>query len=124
MKLTLPSILPIAALGLLAACAADDAVEGVRTGKDTNGLMLTSAAPAGVAQCISAALGSVARPEGSGFVIMPANGPPAAYHVRPFDDQLHRYVTIVEITGSTEPPAATVPSGCLHAEPGPGVKRK
>lgn len=103
-----------AAILLIAGCASGSEVVGIKTSSDTNGLMLTTRPADQVAQCLAAALGSSALPDASGFAIT-LTRPAAVYHVRPLQDKLHRYLTIVEISGATEPPAGTAPALCLSA---------
>ncbi|MGI4730141.1 MAG: hypothetical protein ACRYFW_00150 [Janthinobacterium lividum] len=97
----------------IAGCASGGDIVGVKPASDTSGLMLTARPADQVAQCIASTLGSTAQPEGSGFAITLPGALAAVYHVRPFDDKLHRYTTIVEISGSTEAPKGTAPAMCL-----------
>ena len=108
----------LAALLLVTGCASGDTILGVKTASDISGVMLTVRPADQVARCLAAALGSAAQSDGDGFAITLTGEQAAVYHVRPFEDKLNRYTTIVEISGSTEAPKGATPAICLSTGPG------
>ncbi|WP_156361143.1 hypothetical protein [Sphingomonas sp. Leaf257] len=91
-----------AALSLTACTSPGASVVGISTPKDAAGLMLSNLPAGDVAACMSRALQVPATQEVDGYRLMTAGSYPVEYRVHSINDELGRFTTQVDQTGSRD----------------------
>jgi hypothetical protein len=108
-------VIPVLLGGLaLTACATGGSIEKVSMAEGASGVMLTSARPEDVAQCMARLFQTEAQPVSNGFSVA-SSAIPQTYRVTAFADPLNRYPTRVDILGPSPSGRDPNASSCLGA---------
>lgn len=98
---------------VLTACSTNDRIAGLKQPSNATGLMLSSASPDDVAQCLAKLYNVSAAPTSDGFTVTPNVGVALSYHVVRFADPLDRYSTRVDVVGEAPETQGSAPSTCM-----------